>query len=294
MTEHIPVLLKKAIEYLNVNPEGIYIDATMGFGGYSKEILKKISQGMLIGVDDDKEAISLAEKEIQKAGKRYQIVNDNFGNLEEILKNAGILQINGIVFDLGVSSYQLSKAERGFSFNLKGPLDMRMNPEAHLTAYEVVNGYPQEKLFEIFQNYGEERWAKKIAENIANYRHDKSIEDTIELSEIIKGTIPKNLWEKHLHPATRIFQAIRIEVNAELENLEKALKTSLKHLKIGGRIVVVSFHSLEDRIVKHFFQENVDRFEILTKKPISPDAGEISNNPRARSAKLRAAILRLS
>ncbi|MBU0952531.1 MAG: 16S rRNA (cytosine(1402)-N(4))-methyltransferase RsmH [Elusimicrobia bacterium] len=295
MAEHVPVLLNEAVEYLNVKPGGIYVDATLGLGGYAKEILKKIGPGgLLIGVDNDKETIVLAEKEIQKTAERYQVVNDNFGNLEEILKNTGFPKIDGIVFDLGVSSYQLSKPERGFSFNSKGPLDMRMNTIGHLTAFEVVNGYPQEKLTEIFKDYGEERWAKKIAENIAQARQGKSIEDTLELSEIIKSTIPRRFWEKHLHPATRVFQAIRIEVNSELENLEKALNASLEYLKNGGRIVVVSFHSLEDRIVKRFFQENSDKFEILTKKPVLPASGEIAINPRARSAKLRAAILRLS
>ncbi|OGS28141.1 MAG: 16S rRNA (cytosine(1402)-N(4))-methyltransferase [Elusimicrobia bacterium RIFOXYB2_FULL_48_7] len=287
--EHIPVLLKEAMEYLNVKSGGVYIDATLGFGGYSREIIKKTGNGLLIGVDNDQEAIVLAEKEIQKAGQKYQVFNDNFGNIEEILKKSGIDYIDGIVFDLGVSSYQLSNPARGFSFNADGPLDMRMNTQGYLTAYDIVNGYPGEKLAEIFNNYGEERWSKRISEIIVRTRSIRKIETTKELSEIVKNAIPGRFKEKHLHPATRVFQALRIEVNRELESLEKALASVMNHLSTGARIVVVSFHSLEDRIVKRYFQNNTDKLNILTKKPVLPGSAEVSINFRAHSAKLRAA-----
>lgn len=302
--EHKPVMAKECIELLDPKPGMIFVDGTVGLGGHSELILERILPGgILIGIDKDKNALSMAKKKLRRG---FLPVNGNFFNIKEIIESQGIDSVDGIILDLGVSSYQLEDSARGFSYNNEGPLDMRMDTSGELDAKTVVNTYSVQKLTKIIRDYGEERWAARIAARIADYRKQKTIETTTELAEIIKEAIPAPARRTGPHPAKRTFQAIRIEVNGELEGLENAIKEAAMLLKPEGRICVISFHSLEDRAVKRAFGElakpcrcapqspvctcgRKPALLILTKHPLRPSKTEEENNPRARSAKVRAA-----
>ena len=300
---HKPVLLNECIEELNIDPEGIYIDGTLGGAGHSEEILKRLSEnGQLIGIDRDEDALKAAKQRLQKHNNvRY--IHGNHDNITELLNNIGLDKVNGILLDLGVSSYQLDEKNRGFSYIGNAKLDMRMDMGQELTAERVVNEYSEEKLSDLIYKYGEERFAKNIARNICKKRKNKHIETTEELVNIIENSIPKSK-QNNGHPAKRTFQAIRIEVNNELEPLYNTILDSIKLLKENGRLVVITFHSLEDRIVKEAFIEaegkctcpkdlpycicNYKSYgKIITKKPILPTEQELKENSRSKSAKLR-------
>jgi len=298
---HIPVLLKEVLYYLNCNKGGgVYIDCTLGGGGHSKAILRKIyPDGLLIGIDQDIEAIETARKELNTYLDKVKLVKDNFKNIEKILFNLKVEVVSGIVFDLGVSSHQLRKKERGFSFREDSYLDMRMDLTQKFDASKLINSYTEKELTEIFEKYGEERFSKRISRLIVIERQKKPITTTRQLADLVIRALPKikkrGKWR--IHPATRVFQAIRIEVNQELDALEKGLDQAIKLLEDKGRICVISYHSLEDRIVKNIFKEAERQgmaqknygLKIITKKPIRPSLEEIKKNPKARTAKLRVA-----
>ena len=298
---HIPVLLKEVLHYLIPKKGGgVYIDCTLGGGGHSKAILERIyPDGLLIGIDRDIEAIKAARKELSNFLDRAILIRDNFKNLEEILSNLKIKVVSGVLFDLGVSSHQLRERERGFSFREDGHLDMRMDPTQKFNASTLINNYTEEELVRIFGKYGEERFSKRIARLIVLERQKNPITTTKQLADLVIRALPKakkrGRWR--IHPATRVFQAIRIEVNQELDLLEKSLNQAIKVLEDKGRICVISYHSLEDRIVKNVFKkaerEKVAKenygLKIITKKPIRASQEEIKRNPKARSAKLRVA-----
>jgi 16S rRNA (cytosine1402-N4)-methyltransferase len=302
--KHIPVLLNEAIESLNINPNGIYVDCTLGGGGHSSEILKRLKNGRLISFDQDEYAISVAEKRLSDISNNFTIVHSNFVNLKSCLEELGIEKVDGILYDLGVSSFQLDIGERGFSYNTEAPLDMRMDQNAPLSAWNVVNEYPVKELTKIFNDYGEEKFAPGIAKKIESYRKDKPINTTIELVNIIKSALPAAVLRKTGHPAKKIFQAIRIEVNKELSVFQKSLEDAFKVLNIDGRIVVITFHSLEDRLCKRMFKEKssinlpadmpvvpkeyLPEFELVYKKAVIPTDEELAINNRSHSAKLRA------
>ena len=297
---HESVLLKESIDYLNLNSKSIVVDCTLGYAGHSSNILKKIKEGFLYAFDQDKEAIIKADERLKKINTNYEIINKNFVNLKEEIKKRTD-KVDGILFDLGVSSPQLDEDYRGFSFHKEAKLDMRMNQNQDLSAYEVVNEYPEKNLIQIFKTYGEEKYASSIAKGIIKARNKKLIETTIELAEIIKDNVPEK-YRRVSHPARKIFQAIRIEVNDELNVFEKALKSALDIIKPGGRICVITFHSLEDKICKNIFNqvsklpkelqnlpvipdEYKPKFKIIAN--ITPTKEEIEKNKRARSARLR-------
>jgi 16S rRNA (cytosine1402-N4)-methyltransferase len=302
---HQPVLLKEAIELLNPKWGGVYVDATLGGGGHFSEILKRIGpDGKAIGIDRDEDAIKNARDKFSVFPNVF-IIHGNFKNIKRIIESLGFQTVDGVIFDLGVSSYQLEEKSRGFSYMQDAPLDMRMDKSQKLTAKDVVNNVEKKELARILKEYGEERWADRIAEFICERRKIKPIERTGELVDIIKAAIPARARRQGPHPAKRTFQALRIFVNDELEILSPSLKDAVELLKPGGRICVISFHSLEDRIVKHTFKElargctcpkdgplcgcnRQENLKILTPKPILPSQDELENNPRARSAKLRA------
>ena len=303
MPKHIPVLLEEAITALNLREDMKIVDATLGYAGHSSQILKKIKRGHLFAFDQDSEAIRQSTDRLSPIGTNFTIYHSNFKHLKEKLNEDNIYKVNGFLFDLGVSSPELDEDRRGFSYHKEAKLDMRMNKDQKLSAYEVVNDYSEEKLREIFYKYGEDKYSRSIAKNICKYRVDKKIETTIELAEIIKNSVPMKERRKH-HPARQIFQAIRIEVNDELNSLEIALNDALDMLDINGVIAVISFHSLEDRIVKNIFKErthineklkglpNINEdllpdYELVNRKPITPSEEELERNPRSRSAKLR-------
>lgn len=294
---HISVLLEESIKYLNLKSDSKIIDCTLGYGGHSSEILKRIPNGFLYSFDQDKEAIKYSDERLKKIGTNYKIINSNFVNLKENINE----EVDGILYDLGVSSPQLDTDYRGFSFHSDARLDMRMNQDSKLDAYKVVNEYSYEELRDIFYKYGEEKFSNSIAKKIVEEREKKKIETTLELVEIIKSAVPDKYKREH-HPARKIFQAIRIEVNDELDVLKKSLTDALDLIKVGGRICVITFHSLEDKIVKDIFKENSTMDNSLKKLPIVPEEllpkyklvktlepteDEILNNKRARSAKLR-------
>ena len=300
---HKSVLLEEAIAALNLKDDGVYVDSTLGYAGHSSEILKRVRRGSLFAFDQDIDAVNYSEEKLKKNFKNYKIINDNFVNIKTDLATLGINKVDGILFDLGVSSPQLDNASRGFSYHNDARLDMRMNQKQSLSAYEVVNDYSEEELSRIFFKYGEEKYSKSIAKKIVEYRKTKDIETTLELVDIIKSAVPERI-KREKHPARKVFQAIRIEVNDELTVLETALKESLDILNIGGRIVVITFHSLEDRIVKNIFKEVTEidpkvkglpnipeeylpSFKLVNTKVITPDESELSDNNRARSSKLR-------
>lgn len=279
---HIPVLLEESVSLLVGNGGELYVDCTVGLGGHTKKILETNPKTFVVGIDRDPYALKIAKENLKSFEGRFALYHANFADLDEVLRQEGIEQVDGFLFDLGLSMFQL-KSSRGFSFQSNEPLDMRMNPEDRLTAYQVVNHYSEKELERIFREYGEEIHAKKIARAIAVERAKKPIETTGQLVKIITSLIPYRKGK--IHPATKVFQAIRIEVNQELGALETALYKTLNFLKPGGRLVVISFHSLEDRTAKLFIK---DHLKVLTKKPIRPKVEEIRNNPASRSAKLRA------
>ena len=301
---HISVLLNECIDNLNIKPDGIYVDGTMGGGGHSLEIANRLTTGRLICIDQDPNAHEAAGKRLAEYKDRITFVRDNFGNIKSILDSLGIEKIDGMLLDIGVSSHQLDEAERGFSYQQDAPLDMRMNPDRPFSAYDVVNGYDEDELDRVIFTYGEERWARRIAQFIVKERENKPIETTGELVDIIKKAVPKGARKDGPHPAKRTFQAIRIEVNGELEVLQRAIDDVAARLAVGGRLCIITFHSLEDRIVKEAFrkQENPcicpPQFpvcvcgkkplgRVITRKPILPSKEELEENPRSRSAKLR-------
>ncbi|MCL2565364.1 MAG: 16S rRNA (cytosine(1402)-N(4))-methyltransferase RsmH [Defluviitaleaceae bacterium] len=303
---HISVLQSEIIDGLNIKPDGYYADGTLGGGGHSLMIAKKLSpEGKLIAIDQDEFAHTYSKDAFGSFPNVYFIKN-NFSNIHSILDELYIDKISGMILDLGVSSFQLDDGERGFSYNHDALLDMRMDKKQKLTAYEVVNSYSEDRLAEIIYNYGEENWAKRIAEFIAAKRREHPIETTFQLVNIIKSAIPKKAREDGPHPAKRTFQSIRIEVNKELEVLEQAIADIIDRLEVSGRLCIITFHSLEDRIVKNTFKRlenpctcpprlplcacsNKAQIEIITKKPITPSEEELDKNHRSRSAKLRIA-----
>lgn len=288
--KHVPVLLHEAIELLNLKSGDDVIDCTFGVGGHAKEILKKIgSGGRLLGIDLSQRAIEAGKKDFEKYSKQLILVKGNFKDLKSIAYDNAITQPVGILMDLGVSSEELEDASLGLSFRIEGPLDMRLGGEG-ITAAEIVNSYKESELATLIRKYGEERFAGRIARAIILARKKQRIIKTIDLANIISSAVPKNYERGRIHPATRTFQALRIVVNNELENLIHGLKEAIEILKPSGRLAVISFHSLEDRIVKRFFREEARRdIRILTKKPIQAGEEEMRTNPRSRSARLRAA-----
>ncbi len=283
---HLPVMLREVIMLLNPKSGGIYVDATVGLGGHAEEILKHIGDGILIAIDRDEEALNMARHRLPD--KRIIFKKGRFSDIEMILKEAGISGIDGILFDLGTSMLHLKSAERGFSFLSEEPLDMRMDKAQELTAAGIINKYPEREIDRILWEYGEERLSRKIAKAIVEYRARKSIASCAELSDIVCRAYKRR---GRLHPATKTFQALRIAVNDELNELKKGLDASASVLKTGGRLCVISYHSLEDRIVKNFMRDSRKNgiFNVLTKKPLAPSGEEIRSNPSARSAKMRGA-----
>lgn len=301
---HVSVLLDECLEGLNIKPDGIYVDGTLGGAGHSSEIAKRLTTGMLIGIDRDEIALSAAAKRLAPYEKRVKLVHSNFCEIASVLDDLGIPSVDGILLDLGVSSPQLDDAMRGFSYMADAPLDMRMDNTAPLCARDVVNGWPQEELKRILYDYGEERFAPAIAAAICRRREAKPIETTFELVDIIRSAMPPAALREKQHPAKRSFQAIRIAVNDELGSVSKALHDAIPRLNPGGRMAIITFHSLEDRIVKNAFAEaargctcppefpvcicgNKPKVKLVNRKPIVSGEKELSINPRARSAKLR-------
>lgn len=289
---HQSVLAEEAIGHLRPGPGKTIVDATVGLGGHSALILKAIApSGKLIGIDRDDAALDQARQRLRPFQNSFLLVQDNFSNLRSILKSLGVARIDGILFDLGLSSFQLQEPERGFSFLKEGPLDMRMDIRQRITAKDIVNRVSEKELDRIFQEFGEERWHRRIAQRIAKARKRAPITTTTQLAELVTRAIPRATLYHRIHPATRIFQALRIAVNQELESLDRAIREALDFLNPGARIVIISFHSLEDRIVKTRFREasRERRLVLVTKKPITPTVEEMRENPRSRSAKLRSA-----
>ena len=300
---HVSVLLEEAIQGLNLKDDGIYVDCTLGYAGHSSEILKRVRRGCLFAFDQDSDAIKYSREKLSKIGDNFTIIYSNFVNIKEELLKRDVTKVDGILFDLGVSSVQLDEADRGFSYHQDAHLDMRMDRNQKLSAYEVVNNYEETKLRDIFFKYGEEKYSSSIARAIVKYRENKKIETTLELVEIIKSAMPMKA-KRDKHPARKVFQAIRIEVNHELDILNKAIRDSLSLLDINGRLAIITFHSLEDRIVKNIFkevthidervkglpnipEEYLSNFKLVNNKAIIPSDAELDNNNRSRSAKLR-------
>lgn len=304
---HVSVLLRECIEHLNIKPDGIYVDCTAGGGGHSLEIVKRLTDGgRLIAIDRDEDALRAAGARLAGYADRVTFVHSNYAALQSVLADLGISQVDGVLADLGVSSYQLDTAERGFSYMQDAPLDMRMDREQPLRAYDVVNTYSEEELRRILFDYGEEKFARNIAANIVKKRNERPIETTLELAELVKSSMPKAAREGGHHPAKRTFQAIRIEVNSELSSIPPALDAAVHALRPEGRIAVITFHSLEDRLVKQKFAALASGctcprefpvcvcgkkpvVRIITKKPVTAGDDELEVNPRSRSAKLRVA-----
>ena len=303
--KHKSVLLEETIENLNIKPDGIYVDGTLGGGGHSYHIAERLSsKGRLIGIDQDADAIAAATKRLEPFSDRVTIVRNNYCNFEQVLKSLSIDKVDGIVLDLGVSSYQLDTAQRGFTYKVDAPLDMRMDQRQQLTAKDIVNTYSEFDLYRIIRDYGEDRFAKNIAKHIVAARQEKPLETTFELNEVIKAAIPMKFRAVGGHPAKKTFQAIRIELNHELDVLENSIDTMIDHLNEDGRICIITFHSLEDRIVKTRFKNcenpctcpkefpvcvcgNKSKGKVITRKPIVPSQEELEFNKRAKSSKLR-------
>lgn len=301
---HKSVLLNEVIESLNIKADGYYVDGTLGGGGHALEVVKRLESGKLIGIDRDSDAIKAATQRLNDYINNVIIIRDNYVNIENILKRENIDKVDGIYIDLGVSSYQLDTAERGFTYRFDAPLDMRMDDRNELKASDIVNDYSESELFHIIRDYGEDRFAKNIAKHIVEYRSKKRIETTFELVDIIKASIPMKIQVTGGHPAKRTFQAIRIELNKELEVLTDSLDVMINLLKPGGRLSVITFHSLEDRIVKQAFKKaespcvcpkkfpvcvcgNKSKGRVITRKAILPSEEELEENSRSKSAKLR-------
>lgn len=302
--EHKSVLLEETIDNLNIKPDGIYVDGTLGGGGHSLEITKQLTTGRLIGIDQDEAAIIAAKERLLEAGEKVTIVRSNYSEIRQVLRDLEITKVNGILLDLGVSSYQLDTPERGFSYKEDAPLDMRMDTRSDKTAKDIVNGYSEMELYHIIRDYGEDNFAKNIAKHIVRMREEKPIETTFELVEAIKAAIPMKLRVTTGHPAKRTFQAIRIELNHELDVLKDTLQDMIDLLAPEGRLCIITFHSLEDRIVKGCFRLNenpctcppnfpvcvcgkVPLGKVITRKPILPSDEEMEQNKRSKSAKLR-------
>ncbi len=303
---HIPVLLRESVDFLNVRPAGVYADLTLGLGGHAEEILKKIKSGRLIGIDKDMQAIERAKEALEAYGEKLAVFKADFQEAGELIRRQGYNGLDGFIMDLGVSTLQLKTPERGFGFSSEAPLDMRMDRSRGESAADLVNGLPEGELSRIIFEYGEERWAKRIARTIAARREEKRIDTTRLLARVVEDSIPRGAWPPKTHPATRTFQAIRIAVNGEIDALKAALPEMISMLRTGGRAVVISYHSLEDRVVKDTFRVGArpctcppdfpkcvcgkkPALRILTPKPVAPSEAEIKSNPSARSAKLRAA-----
>ncbi len=303
---HVSVLLNECIDNLNIRPEGTYLDGTLGLGGHSYEIAKRLSTGRLICIDRDENAIAYSRERLREFADKVTFVHANFSEAAEILDNLGINSVDGMLFDLGVSSPQLDDADRGFSYMQDAPLDMRMNQSSSLTAYDIINGYGENEIAKILFEFGEERFSRRIAQEIVRARNQKPVETTLELVELIRSAMPAAALREKQHPAKRSFQAIRIAVNDELGEISKMMDTAPDALSSGGRLCVISFHSLEDRIIKNKIasRENgcicpreapictcgfVRTLRSVSRKPILPSDEEIENNPRSRSAKLRVA-----
>lgn len=304
--KHYSVLLDECIEALNIKPDGIYVDGTLGMGGHSLQIAKRLTTGRLISIDRDERAIARAGQRLADYMDRITLIHGNFRDLHNILGEMGVDKVDGMLFDLGVSSPQLDETERGFSYMSDAPLDMRMDETEALSAWFVVNKWPEEKLRRILWDFGEERYAPRIASAIISRREQKPIDTTLELVDVIKGAMPAAALREKQHPAKRSFQAVRIAVNDELEAISELMSTAADHLAVGGRLAVISFHSLEDRIIKNSFQSRekgctcprdfpictcgfVQTLKTVSRKPILPSAKELDENPRSRSAKLRVA-----
>ena len=303
--KHKSVLLEETIENLNIKPDGIYVDGTLGGGGHSYEIAKRLTAGgRLIGIDQDADAIKAATDRLKEFADRVTIVRNNYCNIADVLDELGIVKVDGIILDLGVSSYQLDTAERGFTYNVDAPLDMRMDQRQQITAKDIVNTYSEFDLYRIIRDYGEDKFAKNIAKHIVARRTEKPIETTFELNDVIKAAIPMKCRISGGHPAKRTFQAIRIELNHELDVLESSIDTMIDRLNADGRLCIITFHSLEDRIVKVRFKNNENpctcppdfpvcvcgkksKGKVITRKPILPSEEELSVNSRSKSAKLR-------
>ena len=301
---HVSVLLNECLEALNIKEDGIYVDCTLGGAGHSSQIVKRLSKnGRLIGIDQDRDALRAAGERLQNFSN-VTLVHNNFHNIGAILEELGVEKVDGILMDLGVSSYQLDEGERGFSYMKDAPLDMRMNRENNFSAYDVVNDYSEEELYRIIRDYGEEKFAKRIANFIVNKRSEKNIETTLELVEIIKDAIPAKARREGPHPAKRTFQAIRIEVNSELSILNKAIEDGVNKLNSGGRMAIITFHSLEDRIVKNKFRDlavscrcpkefpvcicgEKAKVKVISRKAIEPSKQHIEENPKTTSQKLK-------
>lgn len=303
--KHKSVLLEETIENLNIKPDGIYVDGTLGGGGHSYEIAKRLTAGgRLIGIDQDADAIKAATDRLKEFADRVTIVRNNYCNIADVLDELGIVKVDGIILDLGVSSYQLDTAERGFTYNVDAPLDMRMDQRQQITAKDIVNTYSEFDLYRIIRDYGEDKFAKNIAKHIVARRTEKPIETTFELNDVIKAAIPMKCRINGGHPTKRTFQAIRIELNHELDVLESSIDTMIDRLNADGRLCIITFHSLEDRIVKVRFKNNENpctcppdfpvcvcgkksKGKVITRKPILPSEEELSVNSRSKSAKLR-------
>ena len=304
---HVPVLCQEVVGYLRPRPGVVIVDATVGEGGHARAILQEMEgQGCLIGLDRDEEALQKAGERLRDFEPVLMLRQANFSSLREVLRDLGVSEVDGVLLDLGVSSLQLESPQRGFSYRFPGRLDMRMDRSQDLDAWKVVNEYEERELARIIREYGEERWASRIARGIALARKRAPLDTTDRLAEVVKDSIPAAARRRGGHPARRTFQALRVEVNGELQNLEAALPQAAGALKEGGRVVVISYHSLEDRAVKRFFQSRGSRcacradaprctcgrkeeLRILTAGPVRPERGEVERNPRSRSAKLRAA-----
>jgi 16S rRNA (cytosine1402-N4)-methyltransferase len=304
--EHISVLLNEVLEGLNIKEDGIYVDGTLGGAGHSSYIVKKLTTGKLIGIDQDQNALNKATEVLEDYSDRVILVHNNYVNIDKVLESLKIEKVDGILLDLGVSSHQLDEEARGFSYNKDAPLDMRMDETNPFTAWDVVNKYSEGEIEKIIWDYGEDRWARRIAKFIVEERKEKPIDTTLQLVTAIKKAIPKEVRKDGHHPAKKTFQAIRIEVNRELDVLTKSIPNMVNFLNPGGRIAIITFHSLEDRIVKEAYKElykdcicppdlpqcmcdKTREIEIVTRKPILPSNIEIESNPRSRSAKLRIA-----
>lgn len=303
---HYSVMRDECINALDIKPDGVYVDCTLGGAGHSREIARRLENGLLIGIDRDRDAIDAARERLSEFSDRVTLVNDNFSNLKDIITGLGIPAVDGILFDLGVSSYQLDNAERGFTYRFDAPLDMRMSQSDPLTARDVVNGYSQDELSRIIYSYGEEKYAAKIARAICREREKSPIDTTFQLNDIIKSVFPPSERYGEKHPSKRTYQAIRIEVNGELRILEDTMRDAVDLLSVGGRLAVMTFHSLEDRIVKTTLKDlatgctcnkNIpvcicgrrERIQLVTRKPITASGQELCENNRSKPAKLRIA-----
>lgn len=301
---HFSVLLDETIEGLKIKPEGTYVDGTLGGGGHSYQICQQLTTGRLIGIDQDEDAIRAAGKRLEEFKDKTTIIRSNYSRMKEVLREAGIESVDGIILDLGVSSFQLDTLERGFSYRFNTKLDMRMDRRQSLTAMEIVNQYSERELYNIIREYGEDQFAKNIAKHMVRARGEKPIETTFELNEIIKAAIPAKMRKTGGHPSKKTFQAIRIECNHELEVLRDTLEDMIELLKPGGRLCIITFHSLEDRLVKNAFKKaenpctcpthfpvcvcgNIPKGKVITRKPVLPSEKELGENSRSKSAKLR-------